>query len=199
MSTSQSDAAKLKEKILDAAENRFLTFGYGKTTMAEISKDVGMSAANLYRYFQNKQDIAAECAERCMSNRNIYIREAVHQPSLSAGQQLHVFALESYRSNTEDYKKQPKTNELVEFICNERSDLVREMINKQCSLIAEILAHGNQTNEFQIIDIIKTARTLYSALIMFNSPFFLHLFTEEEFEKMAKNIVSLLIEGLKKH
>ena len=46
--------------ILDAAEARLLHFGYNKTTMAEIAEDAGMSAANLYRYFKNKQEIAVK-------------------------------------------------------------------------------------------------------------------------------------------
>lgn len=35
--------------ILKAAVNRFREYGYNKTTMAEIAKDIGMSTANIYR------------------------------------------------------------------------------------------------------------------------------------------------------
>ena len=58
---------QVREQILDAAQQRFEVFGLGKTTMAEIAEDTGMSAANLYRYFENKQDIAGACACRCMN------------------------------------------------------------------------------------------------------------------------------------
>jgi len=46
-----------RQLILDAAFERFGHYGYNKTTMVEIAQDVGMSAANLYRYFENKQEI----------------------------------------------------------------------------------------------------------------------------------------------
>jgi len=199
MYISPSDVAQLKEEILDAAENRFLTYGYGKTTMAEIAADVHMSAANLYRYFQNKQDIAAECAERCLNKRNIHICEAVRQRNLSASQRLHILAKETYRSNANSHKESPKINELVDYISRERKALVLKSINSQCSLIAEVLAYGNETGEFHISDIIQTARTIYSTLIVFDVPLFLNLFSEEEFEEMATNVVNLLIVGLKKH
>ncbi|VAW84557.1 hypothetical protein MNBD_GAMMA16-508 [hydrothermal vent metagenome] len=195
---SQSNSDKLKEKILDAAENRFLTYGYGKTTMAEIATDAHMSAANLYRYFHNKQDIAAECAERCMSKQNAHIREAVRQSNLNASQRLHLFAKETYRSNIDCYKEQPKINELVDYISKERTALIHKNIDAKCSMIAEILAQGNETSEFKVTDIINTARTIYSTLIVFDVPLFLSLFTEEEFEKMATSTVNLLIDGLKK-
>jgi len=178
MSLSQA----ISEKILDAAENRFLTYGYGKTTMAEIATDAHMSAANLYRYFQNKQDIAGECAERCMSKQNAHIREAIRQCNLTAGQRLHLFAKETYRSNINCHKEEPKINELVEFISKERTVLIHKNIDSKCSMIAEILAQGNETGEFKVTDIINTARTIYSTLIVFDVPLFLNLFTEEEFD-----------------
>ncbi|NOQ82264.1 MAG: TetR family transcriptional regulator, partial [Methylophaga sp.] len=37
-----------RSQILSATEIRFSQYGYNKTTMAEIAKDCGMSAANLY-------------------------------------------------------------------------------------------------------------------------------------------------------
>ena len=114
MSTSEID--DLRQQILDAAENRFTQYEYGKTTMAEIAEDSNMSAANLYRYFQNKQEIAAECAERCMCTRNIRLREAALGPKLSASQRLHAFAIEAYNYNLEMTKDSPKINELVDFI-----------------------------------------------------------------------------------
>ncbi len=44
-----------REKIMEAAMARFSYYGFGKTTMAEIAKDCGMSAANIYRFFENKR------------------------------------------------------------------------------------------------------------------------------------------------
>jgi len=49
---------------MDAARGRFRTYGPGKTTMAEIAGDVGMSAANLYRYFDNKHELVEACVQQ---------------------------------------------------------------------------------------------------------------------------------------
>lgn len=65
----QAQPHEIREAILTAAQTRLLRFGYHKTTMAEIANEAGMSAANLYRYFKNKQDIVAECADRCIDDR----------------------------------------------------------------------------------------------------------------------------------
>jgi TetR/AcrR family transcriptional repressor of mexJK operon len=46
-----------KEKILESAYNRFLHYGYSKTTMNEIAGDVSMSKALLYYYFPDKSQL----------------------------------------------------------------------------------------------------------------------------------------------
>jgi len=193
-----NEIEELRQQILNAAENRFTTYGYGKTTMAEIAEDSNMSAANLYRYFQNKQDIASECAERCMCNMNTRLREATLKSNLSAAERLHAFAIEAYYYNLEMGKDSPKIKELVDFISQKHQQMVRQRIEAQIALIAEILAYGNQTGEFQIPDIISTAKTVYSTLVIFDVPIFTGMFSRDEYELMAKNVTNLLIEGIKK-
>ena len=46
-----------KEKILEAAYQRFLHYGYSKTTMNEIAGDLSMSKALLYYYFPDKSQL----------------------------------------------------------------------------------------------------------------------------------------------
>lgn len=46
-----------KEKILESAYNRFLHYGYSKTTMNEIAGDISMSKALLYYYFPDKSQL----------------------------------------------------------------------------------------------------------------------------------------------
>jgi len=46
-----------KEKILEAAYQRFLHYGYSKTTMNEIASDLSFSKALLYYYFPDKSQL----------------------------------------------------------------------------------------------------------------------------------------------
>jgi len=46
-----------KEKILEASFQRFLHYGYSKTTMNEIAGDLSMSKALLYYYFPDKSQL----------------------------------------------------------------------------------------------------------------------------------------------
>jgi AcrR family transcriptional regulator len=53
-----SDQQDIKrEKILEAAYERFLHYGYSKTTMNEIAGDLSLSKALLYYYFPDKSQL----------------------------------------------------------------------------------------------------------------------------------------------
>lgn len=189
----------IRAGILKAARQRFQTYGYGKTTMAEIAEDVNMSAANLYRYFENKLEIAATCACGCMGESTEKLRAIVRQPGQSARQRLKMFVLGTLRHTQEETDNQPKINELVQTISQQRQDIVHDMLKERCALIAEVLAQGNETGEFDVADIISTSRAVYATLTIFTVPLFASLFTQKEFEDIAQQVVDLLINGLAKH
>jgi len=192
------DIDDLRLRILDAAEQRFRGYGYTKTTMAEVADDVDMSAANLYRYFNNKQDMAAACAQRCMSSRTDILRQLVRKKGLSASDKLRQFLMEDFRYTQNEAANQPKIVELISAVCHERTEIVHDKITEQCSLIGEILAQGNASGEFDIDDVAKTARVVYSSFTLFEVPIFLPLYSVEEFETMANGLVDLLLIGLTK-
>ena len=68
-----------KTAILEAAESLFGERGYRDTTVADIATLAGMSAANLYRHFENKEDIAAGCCNRHIERKNQVMREVLEK------------------------------------------------------------------------------------------------------------------------
>ena len=144
------EGEEVRRRIVDAAEARFRVYGYRKTTMAEIAEDVDMSAANLYRYFEDKQDIAAACAGRCMGGRAELLREVVKRPGLAAAERLDSFVLTMLRYTHDLAHNQKKINELVEIVASERPETVREKNRAEQALIAEILAQGNANRDGRV-------------------------------------------------
>lgn len=55
-----------REEILDAAQKIFATKGYHETGIADIAAELGIGHGTFYRYFENKQDIAAQVLERAI-------------------------------------------------------------------------------------------------------------------------------------
>ena len=145
-----------------------------------------------------KQEIIAECASRCMCERVDRLRIAVRQPGMSAIEQLKTYVLTDLQISHEMAENDKRISELVNNITLERPDLVYKKIEAEYTLIAEIISHGNETGEFNIDDIITTAQTIHSSLIIFNVPIFMTLYSQEQFEEKAIAIVELIVHGLSK-
>ena len=198
MTESKQEMNKIKAEILVAAQERFRNFGYGKTTMAEIAADVNMSAANLYRYFDNKQDIAAECAAECMGDLNSLLDNVVSLPNLDAIQRLHMYVQTGMRYHFDMMHEAPRLNELVENITRNHTELIHKRNQRAETQIARILQQGVRSGEFQVENIVATSSAILRATIFFTVPVFMNLYTIEEFEKMAVDVVNLIIVGLRK-
>lgn len=50
------DVGLSRERILDVAEEHFRRIGYQKTSVADIASCLGMSSANIYRFFPRGRD-----------------------------------------------------------------------------------------------------------------------------------------------
>jgi AcrR family transcriptional regulator len=191
-----TEAKDVRRQILEAAEQRFRVYGYRKTTMAEIAEDTRMSAANLYRYFESKEDIAASCAQHCMGERLELLRQEIRAPGAEAGERLERFVLTMLRYTYEQTHNQRQINELIESIAVERPAILHEKNEAERALIAEILAQGNSSGEFDVPDIIATAQLVHASLALFSVPVFMPLYPLEELERRARGVVSLLLRGL---
>ncbi|MCH9670502.1 MAG: TetR family transcriptional regulator [Gammaproteobacteria bacterium] len=192
-----SAADTVRDAILDAADTRFQQYGYRKTTMAEIAQDVRMSAANLYRYFGNKQDIAAACCDRWMVLRLDGLRTVLKAP-ISAAEKLHRFVFTGLMITRQMSSEQPKVYEVVEMVMHERPSFVHKKIDAMESLIAEILADGNRTGEFEVDDVVATARFVHASILLYEVPLFAQLFSDDEFEESAAGVVALILNGLRR-
>lgn len=188
----------VREQILGSAWKRFAQYGYGKTTMAEIAKDCHMSAANLYRFFKNKEDIGMALACQCLGQKEQRLREVLKRPGLSAAQRLQTFVLELFHYTYEQFHDQPRINELVDTIMKEYTNVVTQHKDMARSLLATILAEGNRTGEFDVHDPAITAETIMTAATIFCVPYFIGWHTKEEFEHIAKDMVNTFIRGLAK-
>lgn len=198
MKIAEETTEEIKNQILDAAFERFGRYGFGKTTMVEIAKECQMSAGNLYRYYPNKKEIGAGCAGRCMQASEELWREILKQPKLSPAMRLTAFVEEKLHYLHQQFSDNPPLFELVMYISGERGDLVSGHLKVLQSLVAEVLAEGNKTGDFDVPDVLGTARVFLAATTKFITPHFMGAFKLKELENEAREVVQLLVQGLTK-
>ncbi len=189
-------ASSSKVAILDAADQLFLELGYRETTVADIAKLAGMSPANLYRHFENKEDIAAGCCNRRLELKYHAMREVLEKKRLTAAERLEEFIVALLRYTYEETQTRPKMNEAVEVVIASRPGVVHDMLSNLQSMIVEILAQGNAQKEFAIENVVATAETIFAAIVGVYTPLFMHLYPLPEHERRARAMAELLVKGL---
>lgn len=186
----------IQEKILNAAELRFQTYGYGKTTMAEIASDCGMSAANLYRYFKNKQAIGAGLAQQCLLEKELLLRQVVEGDKKHAADKLSDFILQMLNHSYTQYESKPRLSELVEAIATQCPEVVAAHQASKLELIVKLLQQGRDSGEFVFDDLSEAADAVHSASLIFYFPICMALFSYDELVTKAHNVIKLLLNGL---
>lgn len=189
---------EISTQILDSAEARFRTYGFGKTTMAEIASDIDMSTANLYRYFENKLAIGSAMAGRCMCERETILNEIVSRTGITESTRLESFVLEMLNYMHGQFSNEPKISELVDVIVKKRPNLVQQQVDGDQKLIAAILQQGRDSSEFDIENVDEMAAYVLAAVAKFSSPFFVEMYPIEELQRLAKGVVALILNGLVK-
>ena len=126
-------AVNLREQILSAAASCFRERGIKATKMQEIAKRAGISVGNFYNYFENKDAIIDEFAQREVAreideivNGRVSLEEQRRQFRESLRKQL---AVQRARVKIEILEEAARNSSMGEIV--KRSDAqVRELIKK---------------------------------------------------------------------
>jgi len=183
-------------QILEAAEVRFQQYGYNKTTMAEIARDCGMSAANLYRYFTNKLDIGAALAQQCLVDKELLLASIVNDDSLNAEGKLQAFVLNVLHYTYNHFDTSPKMSELVEAMSEQRPDVIQKHSQSKLNLLSELLQQAQKSGEFEFTSVDETADAIHTAIMLFYYPLTLKMYPLDVLELKAANLCRLLLDGL---
>lgn len=198
MAIPKDNSESVRERILDAANQRFSDFGYGKTTMAEIARDCEMSAANLYRYFENKQDIGALLACRCLAGKAMLLNEIVARADLGSSDKIREMILLGLRYTYDQWQATPRMNELVDDISRARHDIVEQHMRQRHDCFLSVIQQGNTSGEFAVTDPTNAAQAILSATFLFDYPNLMAMFPLQTFEHKAEQVADLLLHGLRR-
>jgi AcrR family transcriptional regulator len=183
-------------QIMAAARKRFAHFGYGKTCMAEIASDCGMSPGNLYRFFPGKLDIAEAIATADYENYLEHLRRQTVRPGRRAGEKLHDFLFEGLRRTYSKQEKDPRGFELARVIAAERPAFANWMLECERAIMVGVMEEAERAGEFDIADKNFTAEVIQSATMKFRDPQLWSKLSLSRLERELDGVWKLLVEGL---
>ncbi len=190
MSEKSMDMDK-RERIMEAAKALILHYGYKKTTMQDIADKAEISVGSLYNFFQNKEDIAIECAKGFKNSMLDSLRE-VRDSSLKPEEKLREMMFRSGLGCHEHFKDTPHGMEIVMALEHRREELNEKFDAQELSLVAEVLEEGVARGEFSVKDVKDTARTFIAAFASFRPPSCMALSKEETESEIIKMVDMLL-------
>lgn len=186
----------VRRQIIEAARKRFFHYGYGKTTMAEVAQDCGMSPGNLYRYFPSKLDIAEEIADAFHQELQARISADASKPGLSARERLRAHLSGTLRLTFEKLEKDARVVELAQIIARERPSFTNRELARERRVLCEILEQGNAHGEFNVADPAFAAEMIQSATMKFRYPQLWSHLGLEALERELDGVLTLLFDGL---
>lgn len=136
------------ERILDTAERLFRHYGYTKTNVADIAKELGMSPANIYRFFASKAEIHQALARRMLAA-SYALAVANVESGETAAEGLRRYALGQHRMTLETMLHENKVHEMVVIAIEQQWQVIEEHIERVRVLVAELIDKGIKAGEFR--------------------------------------------------
>jgi AcrR family transcriptional regulator len=158
-----------RERILVVAERLFRQIGYQKTTVADIAKELRMSPANVYRFFDSKKSIHEGVARGLMGEVEIEARRIAQAPG-PAPVRLRQLMKTIHHMNSERYVGDSKMHEMVEIAMQEDWDVCVAHMECIASVIGEVIAQGAASGEFEAPDLQLASLCACTAMMRFFHP-----------------------------
>ena len=158
------DRAEMTTRILDSAERLFRHYGYTKTTVADVAKDLGMSPANIYRFFASKAEIHEALADRMLAQKEVFVRSMMAQP-ISASDRVRLFVIANHRNVVETMLDQQKVHEMVVIAIEHQWPVIEAHLDRMAEILSDVIKDGIASGEFADQDTVLAANCLMASVI----------------------------------
>jgi AcrR family transcriptional regulator len=154
---------EIRNKILDAAQDVFTRYGFGKTTMEDIAREMGKGKSTIYYYFTSKEDMFQAVIEKEILSLKSKILDEISKKE-DPKEKLKVYVVERMQGlkNLKNLYNvlRNENNSQREFVDQTRQQTDREEIN----IVAAILNSGVEQGIFHLEDTVLTSIAIVTAL-----------------------------------
>jgi AcrR family transcriptional regulator len=161
--------ADTRGRILVVAERLFREIGYQKTTVADIAKELRMSPANVYRFFDSKKAIHEGVARVLMGEVEVEAQTIAARPG-PAAERLRELMKTVHRMNSERYVGDSKLHEMVEIAMEESWEVCVAHMELITQTIGGVIAQGAASGEFEAPDVPLAAMCACTGMMRFFHP-----------------------------
>ncbi|MDH6263019.1 TetR/AcrR family transcriptional regulator [Bradyrhizobium sp. BR13661] len=158
-----------RDRILEVAERLFRQIGYQKTTVGDIAKELRMSPANVYRFFESKKAIHQSVARGLMGEVELEAQRIVARPG-PVVERFRELLNTIHRMNTERYVGDNKLHEMVAVAMEEDWDVCVNHMECIGGFVGQMIAQGVASGEFEAPDLQLAGLCACTAMMRFFHP-----------------------------
>lgn len=186
----------VRQKILDAAEQRLWHYGFKKTTIDEIASDAGVGKGTVYLYFDGKEAIGLAIVAQYKKRGLERVAEIAHDPSKPPVQKLTEMLQCPILMVCQSCRESPAMQEMIVAIKPHIRAHVQPQTEEEYRLLAGVLDEGNRLGVFSVPDTHRAARTLKMMTMGMLPPYPCVLEAGEIADAIA-DMVALTTQGLR--
>ncbi|MGC4046874.1 MAG: TetR/AcrR family transcriptional regulator [Armatimonas sp.] len=203
MATKESTDCETRRTILEVARQRFLHYGYKKTTIDEIAADANIGKGTVYLYFNSKEDILLTIAREVKRN----ITEQMRSIAGSLGspeERLRRMLLASILSVNDAARAASHGIELVdELLRPQLMSCGQAEREAQMALVERVISEGIERAAFAVESTPGDATIqLFTALVAFYPPYLNPCHgspaCRHSLERQANAMIDFLLRGLRR-
>jgi AcrR family transcriptional regulator len=163
----------VRDQIIEAAHEYFAHYGYAKTTVADLAREIGFSKAYIYRFFESKQAIGEAICSDCLGRIVAEARRAIDEGGSATEKFRRLFKSITTLSVTLFFEDR-KIFEVAALAAAEQWEAARAYQHTLQELLIEIVRQGRENGEFERkTPLDETCRSIFYAMMPFVDP--LHL------------------------
>lgn len=163
----------VRNQIIEAAHEYFGHYGFAKTTVADLAREIGFSKAYIYRFFESKQAIGDAICADCLDKLFGQVQASVEEGH-GATDKLRRFAKTVTTAGVELFFADRKLYEVAALASSEKWAATQVYTERLQGLLEDILKEGRESGEFERkTPLDEVCRSIFYALLPFIDPLFL--------------------------
>lgn len=185
----------IRDQIIEAADEHFSHYGYGKTTVADLAKAIGFSKAYIYNFFDSKQAIGEAICSRCLNSILEAVQQSVDDGKSSTDKFRRLFKTISAVSCTLFFNDR-KLYDIAVYSSTEQWLSARNYVEQVSVMLTQIIQEGRQSGEFERkTPIDEAVRAIVQVLQPFMNPVMLQ-YNLDAVPEGANEVASLVLRSL---
>lgn len=156
-------------KILAAATRRFRKEGYGRTSLAQIAEDCGISMAHIYNFHENKLALVCAVVEHGVEEIIATIEMGIAQEAPSSERLTQALRLE-FETTFRMLQRNPGFASCLDAVESKRPAVHERMMKRLRSPVTAILRQGRDTGLLPQREPKRTAEMIQTAMTAFRFP-----------------------------